>query len=563
MDILGITPKPGLSQQGLIEEIMAKLQAMSEEERAVYEKMALDATAGMKFIPSPGPQTVAYFSKADILLYGGQAGGGKSALGIGLALSQHKRTLILRRQYTDLSGLTEEAIKLNGTRNGYNGSIPPTLKTSDGRLLEFGACQYAGDEQNWMGRPHDLIFADECWQFLEKQIRFFIGWLRTTEEDQRTRVILATNPPLSSEGDWVVKMFAPWLDPGHKNPAAPGELRWFITDDDGFDIEVPTGKPHIKSLADGWVEANDAEIAQHEISRIGVMRPMSRTFVPASVKDNPFLAKTDYAARLDSLRPELRASLRDGNFMANRKDDEYQVIPTAWVKAAVARWKPKRPEGIPMCAVGVDPSGGGADPTAIAPRFDGWFDQVTEIPGKMTPNGEGISGRVLSIRENQAEVGLDMGGGYGSLPYSELTRNLIDVLAYKGSEGSSARTRNGIYGFFNKRSQVIYQFGEALDPNQPGGSPISLPDDPVLIAELTAPRYTIVTLHGRSVVQVESKDEVKTRLGRSPNRADAVQLSWATGKRGANMQGGWQENNSSQQPKVNLGHSAQRQNRRH
>lgn len=551
----------GKSGPAILEEIEARLRAMTPEQRAAHDKMVMEATAGMKFIPSPGPQTEAFHSLADILLYGGQAGGGKSALGIGLALTKHKRALILRRQYTDLSGLTEEAIKLNGTRTGYNGSIPPTLKTNDGRLIEFGACQYEGDEQNWMGRPHDLIVADEAWQFLEKQIRFFIGWLRTTEQNQRTRVILATNPPLSSEGDWLVKMFAPWLDPGHKNPALPGELRWFLTDDDGNDVEVETGKPYILSLK-GWEEANEQEIAQHAISPIGVTRPMSRTFIPASVKDNPFLAKTDYATRLDSLRPELRASLRDGNFMANRKDDEFQVIPTKWLTAAVKRWTPRRPEGIPMCAIGVDPSGGGADPTAIAPRFDGWFDIITEIPGKQTPNGEGISGHVLRLRENFADVGLDMGGGYGSLPYKELTRNSIDVYAHKGSEGSSARSRDGIYGFYNKRSQVIWQFMEALDPNQAGGSPVHLPDDPVLIAELSAPRYTLVTLNGRSVIKVETKEEVKERLGRSPNRADAVQIAWATGKRGANMQGGWDGQNSrGSQPKVNMGHDQQRRRR--
>ena len=40
------------------------------------------------------PQRTAYDSMADILLYGGSAGGGKTDLGIGLALTQHSRSII-------------------------------------------------------------------------------------------------------------------------------------------------------------------------------------------------------------------------------------------------------------------------------------------------------------------------------------------------------------------------------------------------------------------------------------------------------------------------------------
>jgi hypothetical protein len=52
------------------------------------------------------------------------------------------------------------------------------------------------------------------------------------------RTVLATNPPLSPEGMWVIEMFAPWLDPQYAHPAKPGELRWVISDDDGNDSWV-------------------------------------------------------------------------------------------------------------------------------------------------------------------------------------------------------------------------------------------------------------------------------------------------------------------------------------
>jgi hypothetical protein len=86
----------------------------------------------MKWVPNPGPQTDAYFCPADVLLYGGQGGGGKSDLGLGLAFTAHHRSLIMRRKYANLSALTERAIKINGSRDGFNGSPPPLLRTDDG-----------------------------------------------------------------------------------------------------------------------------------------------------------------------------------------------------------------------------------------------------------------------------------------------------------------------------------------------------------------------------------------------------------------------------------------------
>lgn len=552
------------SEPQLLDQIISRIAGMTPEQRAEHEANVLAATAGMKFIPSPGPQTEAFHSKADILLYGGQAGGGKSALILGLALTQHKRSLIMRRQYTDLSGLTEEAIKMNGTRQGFNGSIPPTLRTEN-RLIEFGAAQRAGDEESWMGRPHDLIGIDEAWQMLESQIRFLIGWLRSTEEGQRTRVILATNPPLTSEGEWLVPMFAPWLDPGHHNPAKQGELRWYISDDEGKDVPVDgSGFWILDRESQKWRQATAKEIEVKKTGQQnGVLISMSRTFIAARVTDNPFLANTDYAAKLDGLRPELRASLRDGNFMAGRKDAERQVCPSAHVRAAQQRWRPQLPEGIPMCAVGVDVSGGGTDPSVIAPRYDGYYPELTCVPGKETPNGDGISGHVIKVRRDGAKIAIDMGGGYGNLPFKELKENGLEPLPYKGSEASNARTRDGVFGFYNKRSQTIYQFAEALDPSQPGGSPISLPEDPILVAELCAARYDVVTHKGKSVILVEPKEDIQARLGRSPDRADAVTMAWSVGFTGSNFQGGWKASGARnpQTPKVNMGHSNQRRNR--
>lgn len=489
---------------GALDEYLAALTALPAKERAEVTKHALEATKHLKFIPSPGPQTDAYYSEADVLLYGGEPGGGKSSLLMGLAFNCHSRSLIMRRQYTDLNPLLDEAIKMNGGREGFNGSPPPKLRINKEKIIDFGAAAKIGDEQHFQGNPHDFIGLDEATQFAHSQVTFLMGWLRSVKPGQRTRVVLATNPPLSADGLWVMEMFAPWLAPNHPNPALPGELRWFVTDDMGGDIEVESGE---STLVDGKMRT-----------------PLSRTYIPASLKDNPFLVGTGYEAKLDNMGEPWR-SLLMGGFRTTFRDQDRQVIPTAWVKEAQERWKPKPPSGIPMCAIGVDPAAGGNDETVLAPRYDGYYPDLIVVPGKQTPEGTDVAGLVIKHRRQQAIVIIDMGGGYGMSAFEHLKENKVDVLAHKGSEGVTKRTKDGQYKFYNQRAQVYWQFMEALDPGQPGGSPIMLPDDAKLVADLCAPTFKI-TPNG---ILLEPKEDLSKRIGRSPDRGDAVVMAWSAG----------------------------------
>src|SRR5262245_16347251 len=125
-------------------ELAALASGKPETIATLYDKLRGSAGAPRKWLPNPGPQTDAYYSAADVLLYGGQGGGGKSDLGLGLAFSgPHRRSLILRRKYTNLGGLIDRAKEINGGAQGFNGSAPPRFRLSD-RLIEFGANQHPG-----------------------------------------------------------------------------------------------------------------------------------------------------------------------------------------------------------------------------------------------------------------------------------------------------------------------------------------------------------------------------------------------------------------------------------
>ncbi len=352
---------------------------------------------------------------------------------------------------------------------------------------------------------------DEGVHFLEEQVRFLLGWVRSTDEDQRCRTIFATNPPVSAEGDWIIRMFRPWLDMTHHNPAKPGELRHYVTDPDGKDFEVDGPEPY-------QFPGQDRPVIPH-----------TRTFIPASLRDNPFLRDTGYAATLDALPEPLRSAVRDGNFMAVRDDDQWQLIPTMWVREAQMRWQPNPPVGIPMCAMAVDPAAGGKDKSTIAMRYDGWFAKILEKPGAETPMGTEIAGLVVMHRMDQAVVVIDMGGGYGGVPFTTLQENGVQPIAYKGSETSQARTADRKLGFFNKRTEAWWKLREALDPSRMGGSGVDLPDDQELLSDLTSVRFSTVQHRGVMCIKAETKEDVVKRLGRSPDKGDAVVMCWSRG----------------------------------
>jgi len=520
----------------ILDDLLGRLNALTPAAKEQIVRETLAATKDLKFIPSPGPQTAAYFSEADVLLFGGSPGGGKSALEVGLALNEHHRSLIVRRAFTDLEGIMDTAKKIVGSEDGFVGGSRPKYRKPDGGVIHFAGLASDGGIGGHQGVDHDLICIDEAAQVPEKQVRLLMGWLRTDRPGQRCRVVLGSNPPLDSTGDWMIDYFGPWLNPTHPNPAKPGELRYFLPTDDGKDRECQKG----------------------DSAMIGGVRvyAQSRTFIPSKFTDNPFYDPTEYAKTLAALPPEVREILVTGNFMLARRDQEFQVIPTAWIKAAQERWTEKPPHNIPMCSMGVDASGGGDDPMIIAPRYDGWYAPLIKTEGKDIPVsriGRHCAGIVISHRLHNAKVVVDMGGGYGGPLYEQLAENigLENVSTYKGAEASTRRTKDNKLGFFNKRSQAYWQFREALDPAQPGGSPIALPPDPELVADLTAPTFEVVARG----IKVEPKDKVCERLGRSTDKGDAVVMAWYDGARAMTHAQIWtkEQGRAGRTPTINYG----------
>jgi hypothetical protein len=511
----------------MLNELLESLGALEPADQAKVKADAIAATKGMAWIPNPGPQTDAYFCEADELFYGGQAGGGKTALIHGLARNEHENTLILKNNYKQAKKMALKELVgkvLKGDRSGWNGS--DLRWQGDGRIIEYGGIEYEDDKEKFKGDPHDLICWDEIPDFTESVYDFVNIWNRSTTSGQKCRVLACGNPPTKASGLWIIKRWAAWLDPSHPNPAKPGELRWYIKVRDGVFEEVE-GR------------------GLHEVSG-KMVHATSRTFIPAELKDNPDLTDDDqYERSLDKLDDDLKDAYRDGVFKVILEDQPKQLIPASWVKAAQDRWSPQPPVGIPMCSIGVDVAQGGKDESILAARHDGWYAPLVKIPGKETPLGTDLLGPIMSARRDNAKIVLDVGGGYGSDTYKSLADNSIPVTPHKGAKGSNKKTEDRLYGFFNYRAEVYCKFKEALNPARPGGSRVALPPDTTLFADLTSILFTTENSSLGLVVKLEPKDKLCKRLGRSPDCGDAVVNAWSDGDKIENSYGIWEKSGSS------------------
>lgn len=470
---------------------------------------ATDSTSPTEpvWTPQPGPQTAAYESEADVIGYGGEAGGGKTDLLLGFAGTKHRRSIIFRRVFPLLEGIEARS------REIFNSEGESRLKDSlneqlhrwelaTGAIIRFAAIQYEHNKKNFQGRPYDFYGFDEVTEFTESQVRFVTAWNRTTVPGQKCRVVMTFNPPMDEAGEWVMRYFAPWLDKQNPRPARDGELRWYAMVD-GKEIERENGEPF---------EHNGKTI-----------RPKSRTFFHAGLKDNPILAATGYGATIDALPEPLRSFLK-GNFDAAKAVDPWQVIPADWVRAAQARWTDERPRRaddtpVPMTALGADLVRGGDDKMAIAPVYETWYGPLVIYPGKAIPDGPTAAALIVSVMEPGAQVGVDV-IGIGASGFDSLTGAGVSVLGINNSESAGdMRDRSGRLKFRNVRAASYWKMREALDPKH--GDNLALPPDAELLSDLCAPRFKVTP----SGVLLESKDEIKARLGRSPDKGDAVVMA--------------------------------------
>lgn len=503
---------------------MKDLMAMLNVEELAEVDALMKATRVL-WTPDPDnkPQCMAYMSEADITGFGGAAGGGKTDLACGLATTQHRKAIIFRKSSTELPGIIDRLEELFGSRDNYNAQRKTWRFTRfDGVevQIELGSFHDPGEEKGYQGRPHDLLVFDEASNMRESAVRFLMGWLRSVTPGQRKRALFTFNPPTDAEGRWIVQFFAPWLDDTYPNPAQPGELRWFVVVD-SKDVEVPSNAPCVIVEKPNGTKELLFKFNPKDYAPDQIVTPLSRTFIPSRVGDNKFLRDTGYVATLQGLPEPLRSQMLRGDFKAGMADDAFQVIPTKWIEAAMARWTPRVEKG-EMTSVGGDIAlgiaGQGRDDTVIARCHGHWFDVPVIYPSIVCTDGPTVAGYFVASVRDRAPIHIDV-FGVGAQPYGHLMKSHQHVLGVNMGDITAETDETGTLRFSNVRSMLWWRMREALDPAAP--VKLALPPDRRLLAELCTPTWKPVG----GKVQVMSREDIVKKIGRSPDVATAYILA--------------------------------------
>lgn len=256
--------------------------------------------------PQKGPQTAFLECQADIALFGGAAGGGKThallmqplvcvqqAPGINCATFRR-----FNRDLTNVGGLWPESYKMYPMFDAQPNKIKTTWEFKNKSYIQFAGLQYEDDKDRWKGSQIDVLQFDELTEFTESQFWFMVGRTRSVSGNVKPFIRAATNP----EPNWVCDMVRWWLtSDGYADPDKSGKIRWFYRYDGQF----------------FWHENREdacADIRERGLPKY--MQPLSFTFIPSKLDDNQILLQNDplYYAKLASLDTLDRKRLLEGNW---------------------------------------------------------------------------------------------------------------------------------------------------------------------------------------------------------------------------------------------------------
>ncbi|MHB8637485.1 MAG: terminase large subunit domain-containing protein [Fimbriimonadaceae bacterium] len=200
--------------------------------------------------PQPGPQEQFLSTKADIAVYGGSAGAGKT-YALLLGFLRHVRqpgfgAVVFRRTAEQIrmeGGLWDEAQRLYPTLRATGREQQLDWTFPSGATITFDSLQHEKDKLNFQGAQICGLGLDELTHFTATQFFYLLSRNRSTC-GVRPYVRATTNPDATS---WVKQFLAPWLDRNFARPAESGELRWF-TRDAGQIAWVPASTADAKSV---------------------------------------------------------------------------------------------------------------------------------------------------------------------------------------------------------------------------------------------------------------------------------------------------------------------------
>lgn len=249
--------------------------------------------------PQEGPQTAFLSSPADIVFYGGSAGGGKT---YGLLLDplryvQYPKfgAVIFRRTYPEIKnegGLWDESTNLYLPLGARPKETDLSWTFPSGCVISFAHLQHEKNIYSWQGAQVPYIGFDEVTHFTARQFWYLLSRQRNVAGIPN--LVRATcNPDPDS---FVRNIIDWWIDHnGFAIPERSGVIRWFVR------------------ISDTLVWGDTKEELEEKYPQIP---PRSFTFISAKLSDNQVLMQKDpgYLATLMSLPLVDKARLLDGNW---------------------------------------------------------------------------------------------------------------------------------------------------------------------------------------------------------------------------------------------------------
>lgn len=260
--------------------------------------------------PQAGPQMKASQSPADIIVFGGAAGGGKTMWELFEAVRDINvpgyGAVIFRRTYPMIKnegGLWDTAMTFYPDIGAEPKESSLQFRFPGGQSVAFAHMQHEKNKLDWQGAQIPFIGFDELTHFTRGQFFYMLSRNRTTC-GVRPRMVATCNPSATS---WVANFISWWIDQetGFPIPERDGAIRWFIKKGD-------------ETL---WADTREELLRTSHEDGITI-EPKSVTFVSAKVTDNAILMKADpgYISSLHALPLFERLQLLKGN---------WKVMPTA------------------------------------------------------------------------------------------------------------------------------------------------------------------------------------------------------------------------------------------
>lgn len=250
--------------------------------------------------------------EVDIIFYGGQAGGGKSAAALlhhlKYAHIENYKGIVIRRttpMLTKPGAIWDEAKSMykdyDPDARIRNKDMKITLgpvKDPDKKAeISFTHFERVDDTDNFQGSQLSSAVLDELCQFEESQFLYILSRLRTKAEMKP--VLRATMNP--DPDSWVKKWVGWYLfsDPNHEyfgrpDPEKQGKVRWFIRNGNDM-IWTESRKEMFERHGRRDLEGN--LLPESDKKQI---KPLSFAFLAASVYDNPYI-DDNYIAFLEGL----------------------------------------------------------------------------------------------------------------------------------------------------------------------------------------------------------------------------------------------------------------------